>query len=370
MPAALHPLGSDVNGAHAIESWSYASVIRMLMYLASNSHSNIQYAVHQCARFTHNPRASHEQGILRICHYLCGTWDKGLVFKPSTALTLDCYVDADFAGLWNVEHSDDPVCVKSCTGYVLTLGRCPLIWASKLQSKISLSTTEAEYIALSQAMHKLLPACALLQEIGTKLGLSFSWQTLIQSKVWEDNNGALCLATEPTKTTLHTKHIAVKYHFFCSHMGGKIRVHKVDTTEQLADIFTKGLMADKHQVIASWLMGWDTDASCLCEPITPFEVEPAAALAHSSSHSVPVWMRGSEAIATQPGQVNLVTDAHTAQSGQANQTTLIQAHSILQHSWYSHSRCDVPLTPKSVIWTCLDVNRGHQHNGVQRLPRS
>jgi len=54
-PAALHPLGSDANGACAIESWSYASVIRMLMYLASNSHPDIQYAVHQCARFTHNP---------------------------------------------------------------------------------------------------------------------------------------------------------------------------------------------------------------------------------------------------------------------------------------------------------------------------
>ncbi len=51
-------------------------------------------------------------------------------------------------------------------------------------------------------------------------------------------------------------------------MGAKICVHKVDTTKQLADIFTKGLMADKHQVIASRLMGWDTDASHLCESIT------------------------------------------------------------------------------------------------------
>jgi len=81
-------------------------------------------------------------------------------------------------------------------------------------------------------------------------------------------------------------------------------------------------------------------------------------------------MRGSEVIATQPGQVDLVTDACTAQSGQANQTTLIQAHSILRHSRYSHSQCDVPLTPKSVIWTCLDVNRGHRCIGIWRLPQS
>jgi len=113
-------------------------VIGMLMYLASNSHPEIQYAVHQCARFTHNPHTCHEQTLLCICHYLHGTWNKGLVLKPLTTLTLDCYVNADIAGLWNVEHSDDPVCVKSCTGYVLTLGGSPLIWAPKLQS-ISLS---------------------------------------------------------------------------------------------------------------------------------------------------------------------------------------------------------------------------------------
>ena len=83
------------------------------MYLTSNSRPDIQYAVHQCVRFTHNPRASHEQAVLRICHYLKGTKDKGLVFKPSAELTLDCYVDVDFAGLWKVEDNQDPVCVKS-----------------------------------------------------------------------------------------------------------------------------------------------------------------------------------------------------------------------------------------------------------------
>jgi len=71
--------------------------------LASNSRPDIQYAVHQCARFTHNPRASHEQAILRICRYLKDTHNQGLVFKPQAELALDCYVDADFAGLWKVE---------------------------------------------------------------------------------------------------------------------------------------------------------------------------------------------------------------------------------------------------------------------------
>ncbi len=124
-PANLQPLGSDPNGPSCKEDWDYASVIGMMMYLSSNSRPDIQYAVHQCARFTHFPKASHEQAILQICRYLKGTRNKSLVFKPSSQLSLDCYVDADFAGMWNVENSLDPICVKSRTGYVLTLGGCP-----------------------------------------------------------------------------------------------------------------------------------------------------------------------------------------------------------------------------------------------------
>ena len=86
---------------------------------------------------------------------------------------MDCYVDADFAGLWSFEGDQDPVCVKSRTGYVLMLGGCPLIFKSKLQTEIALSTLEAEYIALSQSMRELLPLRNLLQEVGKNLKLNF-----------------------------------------------------------------------------------------------------------------------------------------------------------------------------------------------------
>jgi len=115
-------------------------------------------------------------------------------------------------------------------------------------------------------------------------------------------------------------------------------------------------MADKHQVIASQLMGWDTDASHLHEPITSLDIESAAALAHSSSHSVPAQMRGSKAMHAQP---NIVTEAQCAQSSQVNISMLIQGHSILQQGQYSHSCCNVPPTPKHVVWTCLNANCGH-----------
>ena len=79
------PLGTDVNGSEAKRDWpnSYASVIEMMLYLASNTRPYISFAVHQCARFTHNTKISHEAVVKRICRYLQGTKDNGLVFNPS-----------------------------------------------------------------------------------------------------------------------------------------------------------------------------------------------------------------------------------------------------------------------------------------------
>ena len=121
-PAATMPLGMDAKGRPFNETWNYATVAGMLLYLSSISRPDIQFAVHQCAHFTHCPRNSHADAVKRICRYLAGTLDKGMNFKPTERMELDCYVDADFAGLWKHEEDQDPVCVKSRTGYVITLG--------------------------------------------------------------------------------------------------------------------------------------------------------------------------------------------------------------------------------------------------------
>ena len=96
------PLGIDVNGYEAKIDWtnSYASVIGMMLYLESNTRPNISFSVHRCARFTHNTKASHETAVKRICRYLQGIKDNGLVFNSSKKLVVDCYADADFARLW------------------------------------------------------------------------------------------------------------------------------------------------------------------------------------------------------------------------------------------------------------------------------
>jgi hypothetical protein len=166
-------------------------------------------------------------------------------------------VDADFAGLRNYESDQDPVCVKSRTGYVMMLGGCPIQWNSKLQTEIALSTTESEYIALSQAMRELIPLRRLLLEIVTAMELPGINNSIIKSTVFEDNNGAITTATA-VKMSPRTKHIGVKYHFFKSHVNEKtgISLSKIDTNLQKADIFTKGLSPQKFADIRKLLCGW------------------------------------------------------------------------------------------------------------------
>ena len=161
-------------------------------------------------------KASHGAAVKRICHYLQGTKTKGLILKPSKQLTVDCFVDAEIAGQWNVENPEDPLCVKSWMGYVLLVGNCPVHWVSKLQSEISVSTMEAEYISLSTAMRDLIPLRTLVDEVKDLIVASML-PCRTYSKVFEDNNGTLILASMPQMTP-HSKHIAVKNDFFNEHV--------------------------------------------------------------------------------------------------------------------------------------------------------
>jgi hypothetical protein len=227
----------------------------MLTYLSMTSRPDIAFAVHQCARFSTCPMRIHELAVRRICRYLQGTKDKGYILKPSSHRNLDCYVDADFAGMWDAESSDEPSSVKSRTGYVITFANCPVLWVSKLQTEIALSTTEAEYIALSQAMRDLIPMRTLLVELTTLTKLTFG-ETFTHSTIFEDNKGCVELVVAP-KMRPRTKHIAIKYHHFRSHIAnGDIKIQWIDTKSQLADIFTKPLAEIAFTSLRTVLLGW------------------------------------------------------------------------------------------------------------------
>ncbi len=83
--------------------------------------------------------------MLYLVCYLKKTEDIGICFKPNTEKDFECYCDADFSGNWNKSFADvDPSTAKSRSGWVIFYAGCPIIWASKLQSQVALSTTEAE----------------------------------------------------------------------------------------------------------------------------------------------------------------------------------------------------------------------------------
>ena len=100
----------------------------MILYLASNTRPDISFDVQQCVRCTHNTKVSHETDVKRICRYIQGTKDNGLVFNPSKKLVLDCYDNAEFAGLWENENPQDPICASSRNGFMETFPNCPLLW--------------------------------------------------------------------------------------------------------------------------------------------------------------------------------------------------------------------------------------------------
>ena len=258
-PADKKSLGKDEDGPARKEHWSYASVIGMLLYLASNSRPDIAFAVNQCARFNHCAKLCHEKAVKRIGRYLKATRDNGLILKPNDDLNLELYADSDFAGLWNIENPNDAISVRSRTGYIITLSGLPVSWSSKLQTEIATSTMMAEYIALSTGMRELLPTINVFNEICDALSIERTDEAKVV-RAFEDNEGALNLATkEMPKVTPSSKHFAVKYHWFRSKLNDpdyNIKVLPIDTSVQKADLFTKGLGRVEFQNKRCLLMGW------------------------------------------------------------------------------------------------------------------
>ncbi len=172
------------------------------------------YAMHQIAKYLPDPRQSHGEAILYLVCYLKKTCNLGLKFKPDPKKGFECYCDTDFSGNWKREFAPvDPSTTKSQSGWIILYAGCPVSWASKLQSRIALPTTEAEYIAMSQALHDVIPIMNLLQEMREQNFKVICIEPYVYCKVLEDNAGALELARLP-KLCPRTKHINVCYHHF------------------------------------------------------------------------------------------------------------------------------------------------------------
>ena len=255
--ASTKILQRDLHLPAYVGRYHYRSVVGKLNYLEKSNRPDIAYAVHQLARFCEDPRKSHHEALIHLCRYLLGSRNEGLVYQVDSTHSFETYADADFCGNWKREiaHTDVST-AKSRSGYVIMYANCPVLWESKLQTMLALSTTEAEYMALSQALRETIPLIELVREIKEHGFKAYIGVTHMHCEAFEDNTGALELARIP-KIRPRTKHINnVYYHFREAIRQGDIKVFHIDTTKQLADIFTKPMVQNIFKRLRKAIMKW------------------------------------------------------------------------------------------------------------------
>ncbi|KAE8725113.1 hypothetical protein F3Y22_tig00009009pilonHSYRG00067 [Hibiscus syriacus] len=202
----------------------YANAVGSLMYAMVCTRPDISQAVGVVSRYMHDPGEGHWQAVKWILRYLQQTVDVGLVFEQDEALgqCMVGYVDSDYAGDLDKR--------RSTTGYLFTLAKAPVSWKSTLQSTVALSTTEAEYMAVSEAVKEAIWLNGLMEDLG-----------VVQSHIslYCDSQSAIHLAKNQVYHS-RTKHIDVRYHFVREIFEeGKILLQKITTSENPADMMTK-----------------------------------------------------------------------------------------------------------------------------------
>jgi hypothetical protein len=183
IPAEYGCLGTNADDEACDETFNYRSVVGMMQYLSGHTRPDITFAVSQCALFSSNPKRTHDAALKRIGRYLLQTRDRGLLLNPMDSFEIECLVNADFAGLWSYEDPHDHVYVCSRTGLVICICGCPVLWITRLQTKIALSTMESEYVALSTAMRDLIPLKAAVSERASGMGLENEKIVTIKSTI-------------------------------------------------------------------------------------------------------------------------------------------------------------------------------------------
>ena len=210
-------------GGKSVEITKYRGIIGSLLYLTA-SRPDIMFSVCLCARFQSNPKETHMVAAKRIMKYLSGTTDMGLWYPKGSSCNLVGYSDSDFAGC-KVDR-------KSTSGTCHLLGNSLVSWASKKQSSVALSTAEAEYVAAGSCCAQILWLKQQLLDFGVSLD-----HILIKC----DNTSAISITKNPVQHS-RTKHIEIRHHFIRDHIQkGDCIIEYVDTSRQLADIFTKPL---------------------------------------------------------------------------------------------------------------------------------
>ena len=219
----------------------YRSMIGSLLYLTANR-LDISYSIGVCARYQANPNKSHMTALKRIIKYVKTTSEFSVWYSKDPSDVLAGYSDADWAG-----NANDR---KSALGGCFYVGNNLVSWMSKKQNCISLSTTEAEYIAAGSCCTQLLWMKKLLHDYG-----------ICQEHltIYCDNTSAINISKNPIQHS-RTKHIEIRHHFIRELVeDGTLTLEFIYTDDQKADLFTKPLDSKRfkflHQNIGVISMG-------------------------------------------------------------------------------------------------------------------
>ncbi|KAL5757330.1 hypothetical protein ACOSP7_019941 [Xanthoceras sorbifolium] len=227
LSAAMSPQ-SD-NDIEYMSHVPYSSAVGSLMYAMICTRPDIAHAVSVVSRYMSNPGKEHWQAVKWIMRYLRGTTDSCLEFGRSKGHLVG-YVDSDYAG--DLDRR------RSITGYVFTLGDTAISWKATLQSTVALSTTEAEYMAVVEAIKQAIWMRGSFGE------LSLDHKVIV---VHCDSQSAIHL-TKDQMFHERTKHIDVKYHFVRDIISQcDISVKKIGTADNPADMLTKSLSVSKFR---------------------------------------------------------------------------------------------------------------------------
>ena len=209
------------DGDHVDLSLPLRDLVGSLLYVANWTRPDVAAAVSILSRSVSKPTQTLWRCGIQILKYLLNTSDCGLALGVHNDTSLEAYVDAD--------HGSDPNTRKSQSGILITLFGSSVQWSSKKQATVSLSSGEAEYVAMACGASCLLG----MKKIVNFLGNSTSYPLA----VYEDNRSSIQMLTG---STTRVKHLDIKYHFVKDlQFQGVIDVRKVSSDDQLADVLTK-----------------------------------------------------------------------------------------------------------------------------------
>ena len=213
----------------------YASAVGSLMYAMIATRPDIAFAVGVVARYMATPGRKHWDAVKGIMRYLKGTADMCICYG-SQDIGVVGYTDSDYAG-----HADSR---KSTSGYVFTYAGGAVSWMSRVQKCTALSTTEAEYVAATEACKEAIWLGRLVADLGIDA----------TPTLHSDSMSAIQLAKNPVFHA-KTKHIEVRYHFIRGVVEDRsVDLVKISTDENPADLLTKSLTTERFAFLRR-LMG-------------------------------------------------------------------------------------------------------------------